>query len=443
VWRFETANRFSPKTGAIHSLAVLPLANFSKDPDQNYFADGMTEQLTTDLGQISALRVISRTSAMHYKGTDKKLPEIARELGVDAVIEGSVERVGNQVRITAQLVEAPTDRHLWAKSYERDLRDVLSLQDDVAQAIAEQVKVKLTPQEQAHLSKARPVNPQAHEADLRGYDQLRRFSHQGMIIGNEASNAEKAIQYFQQALALDPDDALAYAGLARAYQSLSTLFKAPLDVQPKAKAAAVRAIEIDDTLAEAHTSLGNVKMDFDWDFAGAERELRRALELNPNLAEAHENYATYLLDLGHADEAIQETDLIQRIDPLRTSALLGVPWMLFNARRYEKAIDAAKKVGDDRTIALALAELGRPEEAVAAADQALKAVRSPVMVVQIASAYAIAGKNDKARSMLGQIEAMARERYICGFNVACVYAPLGDKEKAFAWLEKAYLARSD
>src|SRR5437879_5661346 len=198
----------------IESLAVLPLVNISHDPEQEYFADGMTEQLTTDLGQIGALRVISRTSAMHYKGTRKTLPEIAHELHVDAIVEGSVERSGDRVRITAQLVEAPTDRHLWARSYQRDLRNVLSLQDDVAQAIATEVRIKLTPQEQIRLSNARPVNPEAHEANLRGFYELRKHAPTGLYVREQRENTEKAIKYFQQALAIDPNDALAYAGLA-------------------------------------------------------------------------------------------------------------------------------------------------------------------------------------------------------------------------------------
>jgi TolB-like protein len=436
---------FRPRwaAGQYRSIAVLPLANLSRDPEQEYFADGMTEQLTTDLGQISALRVISRTSAMHFKGTDKKLPEIARELGADAVIEGSVERAGNQVRITAQLIEASTDRHLWAKSYERDLRDILSLQDEVAEAIAKQVKVKLTPQEQTHLSKARPVNPQAHEADLHGFHELSTLAHEGMIVGNEGEQIEKAIRYFNQALSFDPTDSLAYAGLADAFHDQSSLFRAPLEVLPKAKAAAAKAIELDDSLAEAHASLGSIKIRFDWDWPGGEKEVRRALELNPNLPLAHEVYAFYFLTLGRTDEALDELDRLAKLDPISPSAHLGAPWALFHARRYEKAIEAGKAAGDLRAVALSLAELGRKDEAIAAADRAAQSTNVPTILAQVASAYAIAGKPDKARSMLGAIEARARERYVCGFNVAGVYAPLGEKDKAFEWLEKAYLARSD
>jgi len=441
-WRFGWL-RPGLHTGQIHSIAVLPLANLSGDPEQEYFADGMTEQLTSDLGQISALRVISRTSAMHYKGTKKTLPEIARELDVDGVVEGSVERAGDQVRITAQLIEAPTDRHLWAKSYERDLRDVLSLQDEVAQAIAGEVRIKLTPQERTQLASARPVNPQAHEAYLRGYYELRKHQPASMYLTGEKESIEKAIEYFQQALTIDPNDALAYAGLADAYFDQSTFLRAPLEVMPKAKAAAVRAIELDDMLAEAHASLANVKLTFDWDWPGAEREFRRALELNPSLPQAHAGYARYCLTSRRADEAIQELGRVQKIDPLFPQSHLALPLLLFHSRRYEKSIEAARAIGDDRSLALSLAELGRREEAIAAADRAVRSTQSPTVLAQVASAYALAGRNDTARGMLTTIEAKARERYVCGYNVACVYVTLGDKEKAFSWLEKGYLARSD
>jgi len=357
VWRsgiFHPKDTSPAASAQIHSIAVLPLANLSGDPAQDYFADGMTEELTTDLGQISALRVISRTSAMHYKGTNKTLPEIARELHVDAVVEGSVERVGERVRITAQLVEAPTDRHLWARRYERDLRDVLRLQDEVAQAIAEEIKVKLTPEEQIHLANARPVNAQAHEADLRGYYELRRHTPAGLYVAGQGEAIEKSIKYFQQAVALDPNDALAYAGLADAYYDQSTFLRAPLEVMPKAKAAAVRAVELDETFAEAHASLGYVKLTFDWDWPGAEREFRRALELNPNLPRAHAGYAHYLLVMRRMDEAIQELDRVQKIDPLFPQSHMGLPWLLLSGRRYEQAIEAARKSGDDRVLAISL-----------------------------------------------------------------------------------------
>jgi eukaryotic-like serine/threonine-protein kinase len=426
--------RPSVRVGQIRSIAVLPLANLSADPSQEYFADGMTEQLTTDLGQIGALRVISRTSAMHYKGTKKTLPEIARELNVDAVVEGSVERSGDRVRITAQLIDAADDRHLWASAYDRALRDVLTLQGEVAQAIADEVKIKLTPQERMQLTNARPVKPEAHEGYLRGLYELRNQT---------PASIEQATKYFQQALIVDPEDALAYAGLADAYYDQSTLIRAPLEVMPKAKAAAVKAIELDDTVAEAHASLGYVKLNFDWDWAGAEREFRRALELNPNLPRAHAGYAHLLLTLRRTDEAILELHRGEALDPLMPESHVNLPYLLFNGRRYDEAIKAGQRGSDDRVIALSYAELGQREEAIAAADRAIKSARNPVILAQIASAYAMAGKKDTARTLLSGIEAQAEKRYVCGFNVACVYASLGDKEQSFAWLEKAYLARSD
>jgi TolB-like protein/methylphosphotriester-DNA--protein-cysteine methyltransferase len=428
---------------SIQSVAVLPLENLSHDPEQEYFADGMTDALITDLAKIHALRVISRNSIMQYKGNRKPMPQIARELHVDAVVEGTVMRSGDRVRITAQLIEAPSDRHLWAETYERDSRDILALQDEVARTIAGEIKVTLTPEERSHLSNARQVNPAANEAYLRGYNELRRHQPATLYIAGEAESIAKAIHYFQQAIAIDPKDALAYAGLADAYYDQSTFLRAPLEVMPKAKAAAVRALELDETLAEAHASLGNVKVTFDWDWSGAEREFRRALELNPNLPQAHAGYARYFLALRRMGEAIQEIDRMQELDPLFPQSHMAMPLLLFQARRYENAVQAARASGDDRALALSLAELGRKEEAAAAADRAVRLEQNPMVLAQVASAYALAGKSPTARAMLTTIEAQARERYICGYNVACIYATLGDKERAFSWLEKGYRARSD
>jgi TolB-like protein len=434
VARRWQSNRAAADASGIRSLAVLPLTNLSGDREQDYFADGMTEQLTTTLGQIGALRVISRTSAMHYKNSQKTLPEIASELHVDAIVEGSVERVGNQVRITAQLIEASTDRHLWAKSYERDLRGILTLQDDVAQAIASEVRVNLSPQEQKQLARARQVNPQAQELYLRGLYDLRKGT---------AASIDEAIREFQQAIAIDPNEAHAYAELASAYYDQSTILRAPLEVMPKAKAAAIRAIELDDSLAEAHGSLGYVKLLFDWDWPGAEHEFRRALELNPNLPRVHLGYAIFLLTLHRPDQASEEFGRADAIDPFTGQSHMDRAWLLFNASRFEEAVQAATRAGDDRVVALSSAELGRSEQAITAADRAVTKTKNPLWLAQIASAYALAGSKDKARGMLINIEAQARERYICGFNVACLYASLGDHEQAFTWLEKAYRDRSD
>ncbi len=438
--------RISGKTlsGHIESVAVLPLENLSHDPEQEYFADGMTDALITDLAKIHALRVISRNSIMQYKGNRKPMPQIARELNVDAVVEGTVMRSGDHVRITAQLIEAPKDRHLWAETYERDLRDILALQDEVAKAIASEVKITLTPQEQSQLSNARQVDPAANEAYLRGLYELHGMTAEPTET-LKSQSLEKAVAYFEQALADDPNDALAYSGLADAYSNLSTHYRAPLEVMPKAKAAAVKAVELDDTLADAHASLGYVSLIFDWDWARAEHEFRRALDLNPSSARAHAGYAEYLLFVAHqSDAALEELHRAYALDPLLPLSHGDLAWLLFLARRYTESIEASQRVGhDDHILALSYAELGRPQEALAAADRAVKSTQSPVILSQVAAAYGLAGRKDKARAMIHGIEGQARQRYVCGFNVACLYSALGDKEQAFAWLQRAYHDRSD
>jgi len=441
-WRKRVADR--APSGNIQSVAVLPLENLSHDPEQEYFADGMTDALITDLAKIHALRVISRTSVMPYKGKNESAAQIARELNVGAIVEGTVLRSGDHVRITAQLIEVPSDRHLWAETYERDLRDILALQDEVARAIASKVRVTLTPQEQARLSSARQVNPAANEAYLRGLYELHGTTAEP-TEAQKARSVEKAIGYFNQALTDDPNDAQAYSGLADAYTVLSTAYRAPLEVMPKAKAAALKAIELDDTLGEAHASLGYVALVFDWDWASAEREFQKALELNPSSPKAHAGYAEYLLFVARrTDEGLQELNQAYALDPLLPSSHGDLAWLLFLSRRYAESVEAAQRVGhDDHVLALSYAELGQSETALAAADRAAKSTNSPVILSQVAAAYALAGRKDKARAMMGGIEGQARDRYVCGFNVACVYSVLGEKDQAFAWLEKAHRDRSD
>src|SRR5579863_9905882 len=311
VWLFRSRGR--PPVG-IRSLAVLPLENLSGDASQDYFADGMTDALITDLAQIGALRVISRTSAMVYKGAHKPLPQIARELNVDAVVEGTVVRSGEQVRITAQLIQAPADKHLWAESYEGNLRDTLALQSKVAGAIAEQIRIKLNPQEQAALTHAKMVNPEAYESYLKG----RYFWNKRTAEGLKA-----ALAYFNQAIEEDPTYAQAYSGLADTYVLLGDWeygVLAPKEAYPKARAAAIRALELDNTLSDAHTSLASMGM-FDWDWQSAGAEYRRAIELNPGYATAHQWYSWHLNLLGRKSEAIAEMRKAVSLDPL--SLIIG------------------------------------------------------------------------------------------------------------------------
>jgi eukaryotic-like serine/threonine-protein kinase len=319
----------------IHSLAVLPLANLSGDPEQEYFADGMTEELITDLSKIGSLKVISRTSMMQYKDARKPLREIGRELGVDGVIEGSVRRVGDRVRITAQLIYAPSDTHLWAESYDRDLHDVLKLQGEVAQVIANEVNAKVTPQEQARLSGKRPIEPDAYQAYL-----------QGRYYWNKRTEEDirKAIGYFQQAINKDPNYALAYAGLADSYLVMSLYSSAPWqDTYRQAKAAATKALEIDDNLAEAHATLASTRAGEEWDLAGALTELARAIQLNPNYATGHQWYAEYLICSGDAEKAIAEIRRAQELDPLSLVINSTYGSVLFQARRFDDALAQARK----------------------------------------------------------------------------------------------------
>src|SRR6266849_6279556 len=324
-----------PSSPRIQSLVVLPLENLSNDPEQEYFADGMTDQLITKLAQIGALRVISRTSAMRYKGTKKSLPQIARELHVDAVVEGAVMWVGGRVRISAQLIEAPTDHHLWAASYERDLRDVLSMQEEVTRAIVSEIRVKLTAQEQARLASTRLIDPDAYRLCLKGRYYFYKLKPEAM---------QKAIEYFQQALEKDPAYALAYAGLADTYNALAffTVFP-PREVVPKAKAAAVKALEIDANLAEAHVSLGWAGFTYDLDWPAAGKHFERAVVLNPAYPLAHSYYSLYLGALGRSEEGLTEAKRALDLDPVSPAILHYVVVQLYLARRFDEAIEECRK----------------------------------------------------------------------------------------------------
>jgi serine/threonine-protein kinase len=427
--------------GRIESLAVLPLENLSRNPEEDYFADGMTEALISDLAQIGALRVISRTSAMRYKGTDKSLPQIARELNVDAIVEGSVMRAGERARITAQLIHAATDRPLWSKSYERDLRDVLALQREVARAIAQEIKIKLTPQEQTSLARAAPVDPEAHEAYLKGRHFLSKRTPKALRTG---------LEYFQLAIEKDPSYALAYAGLADAYNLLGDYLGPPKEFFPKAEAAAIRALEMDDTLAEAHASFGYVKSSFYWDWPGAEKEYKRAIELKPSYAQAHQWYAFNLIQLGRFDQAIAEVRRARELDPLSLIINSSAGIIFYSARKYDQAILAFKNALDmeyDFRVAhyylgLVYVEKGAFEEGIAELQIAVDiSERNPRYLSGLGKAYAAAGKRGDALAILDELEEMAERRYVQSINIAEVYGDLGEKDQAFAWSEKAYEAR--
>jgi len=427
--------------GRIQSIAVLPLENFSRDPEQEYFADGMTEELITNLAQIRSLRVISRTSVMSYKGTKKHVPEIGRELNVDAVLEGSVQRAGQRVRITAQLVRAVNDQHLWAKSYERDLRDVLALQSEVAQAVAREVRAAVTPEEQARLARARPVDPEVHELYLQGRQ------HVSMAVEKELRTA---IALFERGLARDPNDARCWAGLADAWANLSDFYLPPMEAMPKARDAAERALRLDDSLADAHASLGFVYTIYDWRWADAERELRRALELNSNYAPAHGWYSWLLAALGRPSESLRESRLARELDPLSPMILGNAGWAAMVARQPDEAIPALRRAIElepglgmaHATLAIVYAQKGLRSEALAEARTAQEVDHSPLILAMTGSAIATAGDLEGAREVLARLAEISKTRYVCPYEVGVIYAHLGEIDEAFRRLEKAYQVRS-
>jgi TolB-like protein/Tfp pilus assembly protein PilF len=426
-----------PPAPKIESIAVLPLENLSGDPEQEYFVDGMHEELIATLGKVEALTVISRTSVMQYKRARKPLPEIAKELRVDAVIEGSVRQAGNQVRINVQLVDARTEKRLWAESYQRELRDVLALQSEVARAITDQLRVAITPDERVRLAATRPVNPEAYRQYLLGRHHLNKHTAEGY---------PQAALHFQEAIDLDRSYALGYAGLAETYLRMPALVTLrPREAYPRARAAAERALELDHALAEAHAALGRVQMNYDWDWAGSERSFRRALELNPNSYYAHEGYAWYLTNLGRHQESISEMKRAAELDPLSLITAVNVGRTYFDARRYAEAEQAARKaLAMEPNFAEAHAELGRiylasgrPEQAVAALQDAQKLSPTSAYVGLLARAYVLTGNREEGRRLLGQLERESKERYVSSSQIALIYAHLGEKDRAFQWLEKS------
>jgi TolB-like protein/DNA-binding winged helix-turn-helix (wHTH) protein/Tfp pilus assembly protein PilF len=441
AWRFRS---HIPAPLGIRSIAVLPLENLSGDASQNYFADGMTDELITDLAQISALRVISRTSVMVYKGARKPLPQIARELNVDAVVEGTVLRSGEQVRITAQLIEASTDKHLWSQSYEGELRDTLALQNRVASAIADQIRINLTPREQAALKRAKAVNPEAYQSYLKG----RYFWNKRTADGLKA-----ALAYFNQAIEEDPEYAQAYSGLADTYALLGDWqygvmsFKEAL---PKAKAAAIKALELDSSLSEAHTSLGYSLRAFDWDFDSAGKEFRRAIEINPGYATAHHWNAMNLGLLGRPKEALVEMRKAENLDPLSLIINADLAEFLLLTHAYDESVEQGRKIIEmDSTFAIGHKQLGdayllkqMDKEAVAELQKAVRlSGGSPICTADLARAYVASGKMNEAMKLLSDLEKRSNADLTNAPHIAMIYASMGNNEQAMHWLEKAYEER--
>jgi TolB-like protein/DNA-binding winged helix-turn-helix (wHTH) protein/Flp pilus assembly protein TadD len=426
---------------SIRSLAVLPLENLSGDASQDYFSDGMTDELITELGQFNELLVISRTSAMIYKGARKPLPQIARELNVDAVVEGTVLRSGSRVRITAQLILASADKHLWAQSYDGELSDILALQNKVARSIAEQIRIKLNPKKQTELNHVRAVNAEAHEAYLKGRYFWNKRTGEGL---------KKAIDYFNEAIEKDPSYAQAYAGLADSYALMGDWeygVLPPTEAFPKAKAAATKALTLDNTLGEAHTSLAFVLDLFDWDWGAAEREYAQAVELSPSYATAHQWYAWHLIVLGRNSEAIAEIKRAESLDPLSLIISADMADVLLIARRLDESIQQSRKTMEmDPRFAIAHYQLGQAfvqkhmySEGIAELQKAIGfSGGSRTFRSNLAYAYAISGRRSEALDILNDLKSRSNNGFSHASEIALIYVGLGENDQAMIWLEKAY-----
>jgi TolB-like protein/Flp pilus assembly protein TadD len=419
----------------IRSIAILPLKNLSGDPGQEYFADGMTEELINDLGLVSTLRVISLTSSMSYKGTTKKLPEIAHELAVDGVVEGGVLRDGNQVRVSTQLIDARTDRPIWAHSYVRDLTSVHAWQGEVAQAIADEISIDVTPEQQARLARSRPIDPQAQDLYLHGMLQL------------DADDVKSAVVYFSKSLDKNPNYAQAHAALAYCFGRLGEQGQLSYQLAfRKQKAEASRAIELDDSLPEAHAELANAAMTLDWDWSTAAAEFRRALELNPNSAAIHQKYAFYLVRTGQLAKALEEVKRGVDLDPVSGRSLHYEGFLYYFSRQYDQVLPLIRTV---RALDITPADWSFLLGDVYAQRRAysesiaefLKSGDGPHSLGHLGNAYARAGRVAAARKTIAKLEGHVQENGVGRYEIALVYTGLGENEEAFKWLEEAYKAR--
>jgi len=428
----------------LNSIAVLPLANLSGDPSEEFFVDGMTDQLITDLAKVGSLRVISRTSVMRYKDTKKDLPEIARELNVDAIVEGSVIRSGQRVRVTAQLLAASTDQHLWAETYDRDRGDILKLQGEVSEAIAEQVRAQLTPTQQALIRRAHAVNPDAYDAYLKGR----------LYFVNEYTKPDslkKAQQYFEEAIQKDPKFALAYAGLADTYVYLAYEGALQRDqAYRSAKEELARAIELDDSIGEAHDTLGALSWRFDWDWDAADREFNRAIALAPSYSCAHEDRAVFLAFMGRRDEALAEIAKIDQLDYGSSSA--GTESATYYLLRdYPRLIEASKRAllldpkdwSQHYNLGIGYEGVGKAQQAIPEYQKAVEmAGSSRTAGVALAHAYSALDKRAEAEKILRDLERKAKHSSASSYTMATIYAGLGENDKAFEFLEKVYSEKS-
>ena len=428
----------------IKSLAVLPLKNLSGDPTQDYLADGMTEALIGRLSSIHDLRVISRTSMMTFKDTKLSLPEIAKTLGVDTLVEGSVIREGNHIRVHAQLIRAATDEHFWSETYDREMRDALALESDVAESIARKVEVTVTGEEHARLTAARSVSPEVYESYLKG-----RFA---LGKGNSRTDIDESIAHFEDAIKQDPTFAPAYVGLANAHSALASVFiGAPPELErAKVVSAARKALELDPELAEAHTMLAVMQQE-QWHWTEAETEFKRTLELNPSNATAHNGLARWLVCHGRIEEALQWVRRGRELDPVAVSGT-EVAWILFQSRRYDEAMQELRSVlavrPDDSAalwfLGFVLIANNQPNEAIPVLEKTFSVSgHSSAVIGVLIRAYAHAGRRADALRLLAELKKRKQAGYVPAAAFVNAYLGLGDKEEAFAWLEQGYKEHSN
>jgi TolB-like protein/DNA-binding winged helix-turn-helix (wHTH) protein len=432
-----------PPSTPISSLVVLPLNNLSGDPEDDYFADGMTDEIRAQLAGVSALRVISQTSSLHYKGSHKSLSQIGKELDVNAVVEGSVLRSGDRVRINVQLVQAASEKRIWGRSYEQSALGVLALQSEVSRTIVDEIRVKLTPDEKARLSTIRVSSPEAHLDYAKGRFYWNKRTEEGL---------REAIEYFQRAIDKDPNYALAYAGLADSWVPMAWYaYLRPGEAFPHAKEAVANALKRDPGLAEAHTTLAFITLYYDWDWPGAEREFLRAIQLNPNYANAHHWYAEYLSLVGRHEAAIQESERARDLDPLSSIINTWVGSRYFFARRYDMALEQYRSVAErDPGFVPVHLGLGQAYEQKAMLQEAITEFRrgvalsddSPVYLASLAHACGVAGRATQARTLIRKLQNLSEQRYVAAFDIAIAFAGLGNNDAALELLGKAVEERS-
>jgi TolB-like protein/DNA-binding winged helix-turn-helix (wHTH) protein/lipopolysaccharide biosynthesis regulator YciM len=446
LFHYTRAGTLKSNRGQSKSLIVLPIENLSGDKDQEYFADGMTDDLIANLAKIRSLRVISRSTAMAYKGTRKPLSQIASELNVDAVFEGTVLRVGNRVRITAELVQVSTDRHLWAETYESQMGDILALQNRVSSAIVNEIRINLTPEDQERLARNPAVAPEGYENYLKGRYYWNKRSDE---------NLTRAIGYFEQATHQDPQYALAYAGLSDCYAIISAEIFGTMpaaDAAPKAKAAALRALEIDPTLSEAETSLATVKFNYDWDWSGAAAGFAKSIQDNPSYATAYQRYSLYLMAMGRTEDSVEQIDKAREIDPLSISINFSLGWRFYMARQYDRAIQQLRNTLEmdpsyelpHLILGLSYAQKGDFGLAIPELRKAVELSHgTPLMTSALANVSARSGNMAEAERLLANLSSESKRQYVSPYYFAVVYVGLGKREEAINWLEKAFADRSN